>query len=300
MAFQFQQVCRAMILFAFFAFLMKIHVSEDILKYVNPKYNLLSQIAACLFCFLFIVQCTRLWSRKQNNDESCFHGCRHDHGNSPLSIKKGISYFILVFPLLTGFLLPAQTLDASIAAKKGVVFGAQNLDKPAGNEEAAFASFNEQPQITMVDEEVAVERKEIKKEEYEKQMKQLNHSSFIEMNNEVFEPYFGQINEEPEKYIGKTIKMQGFVYKEEDFQPNQLVLTRFLITHCIADASSIGFLTEFNEAYSLEQDTWLDVEGTLEMTVYNGSEMPTLKITSWKVIKEPKEPYVYPVYIKIA
>lgn len=299
MAFQFQQAFRAVVLFAFFAFLIKIHVSGEILQYVNPKYNFLSQTAACLFFFLFCVQCTRVWTPEQKHNEHCHHGCSHGPHHSQLSLRKGVSYFILIFPLVTGFLLPPKTLDAAAASKKGIVLGSGSAGEPAGNEPEASLLPEEQTQISIVEEEVAVERKEIKKDEYEKQMKQLDHSSVIELKDHVFEPYFGQINEEPEKYLGKTIKMKGFVYKEEGFESNQLVLTRFLITHCIADASSIGFLTEFNEADTLEQDTWLEVEGTLQMTVYDGSKMPVLKITSWNKIKEPKEPYIYPVYIKI-
>ncbi len=60
--------------------------------------------------------------------------------------------------------------------------------------------------------------------------------------------------------------------------------------------AALGF-AEFDGASTVEQeDTWLEVEGTIELTKYDGSEMPILKITSWKIIAEPKEPYVYPVY----
>ncbi|OES46599.1 TIGR03943 family protein [Domibacillus iocasae] len=153
----------------------------------------------------------------------------------------------MVFPLLTGFLLPPQTLGALIAAKKGTVLTL----KPA------------QPQAQ---EEAAVDRKEIVKSEYDENMNRLEKDSVIQMEDDVFEPYYGRISTDPQKYVGRTIKMTGFIYKEEGFQSNQLALTRFLITHCIADAASNRFLTEFDEASAVEQDTWLEIEGTIELT----------------------------------
>lgn len=195
----------------------------------------------------------------------------------------------MAFPLITCFLLPPQTLGASIAAKKGTVLTSKTAE--------THVQENGQPNQSLYgQEEVVVDRKEIKQSEFDESMNQLENDPVIHMEEDVFEPYYGRISTEPQKYMDRTVKMTGFVYKEDGFESNQLALTRFLITHCIADASSIGFLAEFDGASTVEQDTWLEVEGTIELTKYDGSEMPILKITSWKIIAEPKEPYVYPVY----
>jgi putative membrane protein len=103
----------------------------------------------------------------------------------------------------------------------------------------------------------------------------------------------------PTDFEGRKVKVSGFVYKEEGLQVNQLVLGRFLITHCIADASIIGLLTEFKQASEFEQDTWLEIEGTLEVTTYNGVELPLIKADKWTVIEEPAEPYIYPILTKV-
>lgn len=68
-----------------------------------------------------------------------------------------------------------------------------------------------------------------------------------------------------------------------------------MITHCLADASNLGFLTEMDEAFELSEDTWIELEGELDITTYDGVQIPTIKITKWKTIEEPSEPYVYPV-----
>ncbi|MGM7634304.1 TIGR03943 family putative permease subunit [Bacillus sp. Hm123] len=272
MKFQPQQAFRALILLAFVLFLWQLHYRGEISQYINPKYEVLSQLAAWLFLFLFIVQLSRLWMKKA----SCsHHGCDHDHGDSDSRMKKIISYSILTFPLVTGFLLPATTLNASIAAKKGTT--------PLPSK----SSFEEQEPL--------VNPNEMSDQEYNQKMNALNAEEVITLTDDVFEPYYGEINAAPNQYTGKKIKMTGFVFKEGDFKNNQLVLARFLITHCVADATTIGFLTEVEEAATIPQDTWLEVEGTLETTSYNEASIPLVKNVSWKEVPEPAEPYVFPV-----
>ncbi len=60
-------------------------------------------------------------------------------------------------------------------------------------------------------------------------------------------------------------------YKEDRFEQEQLVIARFLITHCVADASIVGFLTE----------------------------LPFIIIANWTIINEPEEQYIYPINIRI-
>ncbi|WP_396021233.1 hypothetical protein [Bacillus sp. S/N-304-OC-R1] len=47
------------------------------------------------------------------------------------------------------------------------------------------------------------------------------------------------------------MQLTGFAYKEDGFEQDQLVIARFVITHCVADASIVGFLTELPEASSI-------------------------------------------------
>lgn len=66
-----------------------------------------------------------------------------------------------------------------------------------------------------------------------------------------------------------------------------------------ADTSVVGFPSEFEEAGKMEEDTWLEIEGTLDVITYNGAEFPVIKAEEWTVIKEPDDPYVYPAVIQL-
>ncbi|QOR68125.1 TIGR03943 family protein [Cytobacillus suaedae] len=314
MQFHFQQALRALILVAFSAMIVKLHLTGDITKYINPKYDFLSQSAAILFFLLFLIQLARVWSVKEENDHhACSHEdhhCSHDHGTSSFSMRKFISYCILVTPILTGFVLPAKVLDASIASKKGAMVLLSSQQQSAQNDRYEDESVDsedseetfEGEEDPLYDHEAAepiVMGETISNEEYEKMIEELRKSPDIIMDDYVYSTYYEEISSDLDHYKGKKMKLKGFVYKEEGFASDQLVLARFLITHCVADASIVGFLSELPEASSIDVDTWIEAEGILEVTTYNGVEMPVLKITHWKKISEPEEPYLYPINVKL-
>lgn len=150
-----------------------------------------------------------------------------------------------------------------------------------------------------IDPHVNEEKYILTEEEYDGYVQELQSLSHIMMDTYLYNLYYEEISKDLNKYIGKTVQLSGFVYKEEGFSNNQLVISRFLVTHSPDDADIVGFLSEFNEASTLSEDTWIEATGTLEKTNYNGSELPQLKITSWKKIDEPDESYVYPITVKM-
>jgi putative membrane protein len=324
MNFHFQQALRALILLAFMALILKLHLTDEITKFINPKYIRLSQVASGLFLLLFLIQITRIWTAKQEHHQSCNHepgedSCHHhhDHGDSPFTIRKFISYSIVVFPLLTGFFLPAKVLDASIVDKKGgMAVLANQKQKANGGEvrtpvsgsavlpEDSSQSNEEEPieDYSYIEENALLELEYenlISKEEYDQLIHDLKHSTKIDMEDSVFAAFYEEIASDLDHYKGKEIELTGMVYKEEGLEQNQLVLSRFLITHCVADASIIGFLSEMPESTSIDQDTWIQATGVLDVTTFNGVELPIIKVTHWQEVNEPKEPYLYPISLKI-
>jgi putative membrane protein len=304
----FQQAVRAFILLAFSVLLFKLHFTGEITKFINPKYEGLSQSASVLFLILFIIQTTRIWTVKESSPhhhcqhDTHDHHCSHDHGDSRFNTKKLIAYLVIVFPLVTGFLLPAKVLDASIADKKGGL-AVLSKQKAENQQEEETVPNTDQQEDPVINEDLVdlsrIKDKAYTNEQYEQLLQQLEQSSTIEMNDNVFSTYYEEMHMDLEKFKGREITLKGFVYKEEGLEQNQLVLARFLITHCVADAGIIGFISELPEASSVELNTWIEAKGVLDTTNYNGTKFPIIKITNWKVIDEPKEPYLYPISVKV-
>nr|WP_106779548.1 TIGR03943 family protein [Lysinibacillus timonensis] len=293
-------VLKAIILGYFMLFFIQLQYSGDIIKYINPKYDVMSKIAAGVFIVLFIIQLPRMFKHKHKH-HVCTSHCHHDHGNTRFGIKRLVSYCVIAFPLITGFTMEPVTLNASIASNKGTVLPQANkseISREDGDsllEDASSLAEKEGIDIYSDEFEPLPNNNYLSNNDYEEKLNALEVSEVIQMSDDMYGSYYSAINENPREYVGRKIKVNGFVYKEEGLTTNQLVISRFMITHCIADASILGFLTEFEEANTYEEDTWIEIEGVLDVALYNGYELPIIRTSEVKVIEEPIEPYVYPV-----
>ena len=79
---------------------------------------------------------------------------------------------------------------------------------------------------------------------------------------------------------------------------NQIIVARFGITCCVADASVYGMMAK-GEVASLPKDKWVQVTGKIDQTQYNGETIPVIKINQLSKITAPQQPYVFDVGIKI-
>ena len=289
MRIHFKQLLRTFILGGFTAYFIQLHYTGDIEKFINPKYDLTSKIAAGIFAFFFFVQLLRVWEIKHRGHDSCINDCDHHH-DSGSWMKRFIGHAIIIFPLVTGFLLSPVTLDASIAAKKNSILDRTNQTE--SNEESSD-STDVRHQIPMPNDNYFAE------DEFDQAMEEFQETDMIQMEDQMYGAYYETIEENPKNFIGKKIKMNGFVYREDDFKSNQLILARFYMIHCVADTRVIGFLSEFEEAGKMEEDTWLEIEGTLDITTYHEAELPVIRVEGWTVIDEPEDPYVYPPIIQL-
>nr|WP_261179011.1 TIGR03943 family protein [Anaerobacillus sp. CMMVII] len=92
------------------------------------------------------------------------------------------------------------------------------------------------------------------------------------------------------------MEITGFVFREQDFEENRLVVARFSMTCCTADAGVYGTLIETEDAYLFENDMWIKVRGTIHKTEYHGYQLPVIHLREVTVVAEPQSPYVYPSF----
>lgn len=99
---------------------------------------------------------------------------------------------------------------------------------------------------------------------------------------------------EPDAYNGQPVKVEGFVIHPPELSQEYLLLSRFVITCCAADAYPVGLpvkLTQNRQVYP--PDTWLEVEGKMITENLGGKRQLTIQASSLKPIPEPKNPYNY-------
>ncbi len=99
---------------------------------------------------------------------------------------------------------------------------------------------------------------------------------------------------EPDAYTGQSVSVSGFVIHPQDWPEGYLMLSRFVLTCCAADAYPVGLpvqLAVSRQAY--EPDSWLQVEGKMVTATINGQRQLTIEPTRLETIPEPKNPYEY-------
>ncbi|MGZ4159275.1 MAG: TIGR03943 family putative permease subunit, partial [Neobacillus sp.] len=76
---------------------------------------------------------------------------------------------------------------------------------------------------------------------------------------------------------------------------NQVLILRFGVIHCIADAGVFGMLVDLPDGVKLKNDEWINVKGQVSTTYYPSfkTNIPVLKVEKWSKTSAPKEQYVY-------
>lgn len=278
---------RFLILFGFMFLFLHLHSTGDIRKYINMKYAYLSFIMIFVFAFLTVYQVIK-WNREgkgkfTGTGENDNHSHAHTHADGPVW-KKVLVYSILIFPLLTGILLPIATLDSNIVKAKGFHFAMIDNDKDQYSNHEIL-----RPDTSLY----------YGQEEYRNMLssdlKKYSATNNVILKDSNFLHGLETIYNYPGSFINKNVSLSGFVYHGDALNNHQLFLFRFGIIHCIADAGVFGMMVEFPKDVTMKDDEWLQVEGELSTVYYQPFKqtIPYLKVTKWNKINPPKDPYVY-------
>jgi putative membrane protein len=116
----------------------------------------------------------------------------------------------------------------------------------------------------------------------------------IHFDNENFASYIGAITTYPKNFVGKSIVLDGFILEDDFLTSNHTIITRFLVTHCVADAHATGLVIENGASFGIQENTWIRVKGELNVKMDDSILIPIINVSSWEVIQSPIDPYVYP------
>lgn len=166
-----------------------------------------------------------------------------------------LSLAILAIPLLIGLLSSEQALSSEALSKRGLSTSAA---LPGGQSSAQSLEVIEDDR-TILD-----------------WIKVFNYS------------------DDPSAYVGQDVNVSGFVYHDARLPERQFMVSRFVITCCVADAFAIGMTVEAVNAADLENNTWINVQGSLDITSIDGDSAPMIRASSIETISAPEQPYLYP------
>lgn len=101
------------------------------------------------------------------------------------------------------------------------------------------------------------------------------------------------VHDNIDNYVGQKIKFSGYVYRMFDFKENQFVLARDMVISSDFQTVVVGFLCECTEITSYQDNSWVEIEGTIIKGDYHG-DMPIIQVENLHSIEKPSDEYVYP------
>ncbi|KGX84617.1 TIGR03943 family putative permease subunit [Pontibacillus marinus] len=298
---------RSVILTGFTLLVFKLLVTQDLFNYIAPKMQPFFYFTLIVLFILSYVQ----FSRKNQKEEDTHCNCNHEHSYTKSFKKSFLVYGLFILPIFSGFLYSDHTLGSEMAKKKGFKYeiasdsnetpdNPENLNnqsetKPKMEEEKEIENTNNTSQENNSQNDQGTNLNGIltpKKLYPERYKKMLQTDRFhLSADN-----YIGTINileEEPNTFKGKSIKFNGFIFREDSFNSNQIVVGRMGVSCCVADAGIFGLMVKGSDFSSFPTDSWVEVTGTIIVKKYKGWSLPMVKMKSIKKIKKPTQPYVY-------
>ncbi|RXJ03823.1 TIGR03943 family protein [Anaerobacillus alkaliphilus] len=303
----FHAYIRGIILFGFALLILGFIITDNMKYYIAPKMMPFIYFSIIVFFLLGILQIFRSTKKGQAEEEiDC--DCGLDHQVKGPGWIKLLIYSIFIVPLLMGFMIPDQALNSQVAANRGIIYGSgMNLAKPVDSSTPRADQFLNDPEgylasLESIDEDI--EHFQIEdyydeewfSEYYKELMTELLNEPVIQVTDQNYLDIMTLLDLHLESFIGKELEITGFVFREQDFEENRLVVARFSMTCCTADAGVYGTLVETEDAHLYENDMWIRVRGTINKTEYHGYQLPIIQLREVTVVAEPESPYVYPSF----
>jgi uncharacterized repeat protein (TIGR03943 family) len=101
------------------------------------------------------------------------------------------------------------------------------------------------------------------------------------------------ISEDPTSYEGQSADVAGFAYRDPRLESGQILLGRFIVTCCVADATAIALMVEGEGIDEMIENQWYRIRGHVFKTVLEGQVMPVIQADQIEEIPMPEEPYLY-------
>ena len=99
---------------------------------------------------------------------------------------------------------------------------------------------------------------------------------------------------DPSLWNSEGATVIGFVYRDDSFAVGQFMVSRFVVSCCVADATVVGLIVRWPDSLDLPLDGWVEVRGAFEAGQFKGEPSPILIADSVKPISPLDQPYLYP------
>ncbi len=111
----------------------------------------------------------------------------------------------------------------------------------------------------------------------------------IEVEDDDYGIWYMDVNDRPEVYKGKTVRVKGQVLKNRQFKKKNFVPGRKVMTCCAADMQFIGYIAEYDKVDELTNKEWVSVTAkiTYEFRTEYRKKGPVLQCISVEKAEPP-------------
>jgi uncharacterized repeat protein (TIGR03943 family) len=276
---------RGIILIGLAMLLFKLLVTGNIYNFIAPKMIKFTYIT---FVVILLLGSLQVWGNGREEGEDC-NCCMH-HRISKSRMKSFFAYVLFVVPIISAFLFGSVTIDGSLAIKRGMNQSAQAISMEKNEKEGR--------QVTSDWREVLVDQVEPSNlpatyQTEEQLAKSMLGQRKIQVEDKDYVQTMNIIGQDVNGFKGKEITFSGFIYNDKDVTGNKVVVARYGITCCIADASVWGMIVTGQNVEKFPEETWVKITGLLDGTTYKRTLFPLVKISKVEKINKPTDPYVY-------
>lgn len=194
----------------------------------------------------------------------------------------------------------ASTFDVYIANMKSLfVEMVRNADMVVFNrctEDMPLAAYRRSVKVVNQGAEIIFEGEDGEIEDiFSEQMPYDLDAPVVKIEDMDFGIWYVDILDHPEKYIGKTIEVNGRARKVKGFPKDELIIGRSAMTCCADDLQFLGFVSKSNEFASFDANTWVKVRAKVSFEfkrAYRGKG-PVLHVEAVEKIPALEEELVY-------
>ncbi len=98
------------------------------------------------------------------------------------------------------------------------------------------------------------------------------------------------------RLTGSRIITEGRVSVDDSLPPGQIVIFRFVIVCCAADAMPVEVVVQSPKTSAFKPDDWIRVTGTLKTELKDGNAVPVIMADKIEPIPTPDDPYLSPLH----
>ncbi len=232
--------------------LIELWITQELKLLIHPAYHWLTIVAGFLLIALSGIKGWHLWSHSR---QSLVHRNRTAiaGGDHITLLPQSLSSLILLITAIAAFTIKPQAFTSATALERGV----NNFVPVTEVTPQSFTNITKPEQRSLVE-----------------WVRTLN------------------VYPEPDAYTGQEVNVSGFVIYPPDFPPDYILVSRFIITCCAADAYPVGLPVKLNQTRELyRQDSWVQIQGKMATHLLNNNRKLVIEAQEIQPIYEPKDPY---------